>query len=187
MEVFEGMEKKERSSKSPKNIKNTYTCENLRMDKKKTIFEEEVENRALVDSGCPEMVCGRAWMKTFEHSTDRVYEITDMEDHFKFGDEVFKTIAYKRVPLKIGSMEETVDVGVVEAKIPLLISKRKLKEWGAKIDFEKNEMYIRKTNETIKLNETKSGHLTINLAKTIADNADDFLKEVLLIKKKKKV
>ena len=36
------------------------------------------------------------------------------------------------------------------------------------------------------MNETKSGHLTINLAKTIADNADVFLKEVLLIKKEKK-
>ena len=182
----DGKEREDRGSKSPRNVKNTYTCENLRMDKQKSIFEQEVENKALVDSGCPEMVCGKAWMKTFEHSTDQVYEVTDLEDHFKFGDEVFKTITYKRIPLKIGSMEEMVDVGVVEAKIPLLISKRKLKEWGAKIDFEKNEMYIRKTDETIKLNETKSGHLTLNLAKTIADNAEDFIKEILLVKKEKK-
>ena len=173
-------------SQSPKYVKKTYTCENLKLNKAKSIFEAEVENRALVDSGCPEMVCGIDWMKTFEHSTERKYEDLDIEDHFKFGNEVFKTSTYKKIPLQIGSLTEMVDVGVVPANIPLLISKRKLKDWGAKIDFEKNELFIRKTNETIQLNETASGHLTINVAKTLPENSEEFVQEIFLIKKAKK-
>ena len=72
------------------------------------------------------------------------------------------------------------------ANILLLISKRKLKDWGAKIDFEKNELFIRKTNETIQLNETASGHLTINVAKTLPENSEEFVQEIFLIKKAKK-
>ena len=174
-----------RNSRSPKNVKKTYTCEKFQVNKAKSIFEEEVENRALVDSGCPEMVCGEEWMKTFEHSTDMKYEEIDLEDHFKFGNEVFKTTTYKKIPLTIGSLEEMVDVGVVTANIPLLISKKKLKDWGARIDFEKNELFIKKTNETVKLNETKSGHLTLNMARTLPENSEEFLKEIFLIKKKK--
>ena len=174
-----------RNSRSPNNVKRTYTCENFRVNKNKSIFEEEVENRALVDSGCPEMVCGEEWMKTFEHSTDMIYEKVDMEDNFKFGNEVFKTTSYKKIPLNIGSLEEMVDVGVVPANIPLLISKRKLKDWGARIDFEKNELFLRKTNETVKLSETKSGHLTLKMAKTLPEDSAEFLNEVFLIQKKK--
>ena len=125
-------------------------------------------------------------MKTFEHSTERKYEELDIEDHFKFGNEVFKTSTYKNIPLHIGKLTEMVKVGVVAANIPLLISKKKLKDWGAKIDFERNELFIRKTNETIKLNETASGHLTINVAKTLPENKEEFLREIFLIKKKKK-
>ena len=80
---------KEKPDQSPKYVKRTYTCENLKLNKTKSIFEAEVENKALVDSGCPEMVCGIDWMKTFEHSTERKYEELDIEDHFKFGNEVF--------------------------------------------------------------------------------------------------
>ena len=139
----------------------------------------------MVDSGCPEMVCGEEWMKTFEHSTDMIYEKVDIEDNFKFGNEVFKTTYYKKIPLNIGSLEEMVNVGVVPANIPLLISKRKLKDWGARIDFEKNELFLRKTNETVKLSETKSGHLTLKMAKTLPEDSAEFLHEVFLIQKKK--
>ena len=44
-------------------------------------------------------------------------------------------VAYKLITLKIRSIEDEVEVGVVNANIPLLISNRKLKEWGAIIDF----------------------------------------------------
>ena len=40
----------------------------MNIDQNKTIFENEVENLAIVDSGCPEAVAGKAWMRTFETS-----------------------------------------------------------------------------------------------------------------------
>ena len=72
---------------------------------------------------------------------------------------------YKKIPLKIGSHEEEVEVGIVDANIPLLISKKKLKEWGGIIDFKKNTLFMRNTRETIKLTESPSGHLTISVGK----------------------
>ena len=53
------------------------------------------------------------------------------EEYFKFGDEVFKTERYKRIPIKIGSMEEMLEIGILDTDIPLLLSGNKLEEWGA--------------------------------------------------------
>ena len=38
----------------------------LKIYNEKSIFENEVANKALVDSGCPEMVAGLSWMKTYQ-------------------------------------------------------------------------------------------------------------------------
>ena len=155
----------------------------MKIDRNRTIFENEVENKALIDSGCPEMVTGKGWIKTFESSEGRVFDTVDREDSFKFGNDVFPTIEYKLVPLRIGQLEEMVEVGVIDAAIPLLISKTKLKEWGAELNFKENTLYLDKTKEKVDLKETKTGHLVVNLGKSIDEDADEALKEVLLMKK----
>ena len=150
------------------------------------MFENEIENRMLIDSGCPEMVCGSAWLKAYESSCGRTFQEAGKEDYFRLGNETFKTTKTIKVPFKIGKLEETIDVGVVEANIPMLLSKSKLKEWGARIDFQDNTMYIRKTSETIKLKETEQGHLTFPMAKNIKDNVDEFVKHIHIVRMKKK-
>ena len=87
------------------------------MDRSKSIFENEVENRALIDSACPELVAGLPWIKTNENSNNTVYEIVNKHELFKFGEDVLKTIYYKRVPLHIGRLNEVVEVAVVNANI----------------------------------------------------------------------
>ena len=109
-----------------------------------------MENKALLDSGCPELVAGLAWVKTLENSHEKVFEEVEREERFKFGDKVFDTITFKKIPLKLGKLSEEVEVGVVAADVPLLISKRKLTEWGGILDFQ-STIHIRKTAETIKL------------------------------------
>ena len=143
----------QKDGKSPENrIKRTYKVEKLNLDIDKSVFENEIENRMLIDSGCPEMVCGDAWLKTYESSCGKVFQKVGKEDLFRLGNETFKTKKTVKIPFKLGKLEELIDVGVVEANIPMLLSKNKLKEWGARIDFQENTMFIRKTSETIKLN-----------------------------------
>ena len=88
--------------------------------------------------------------------------------------------------MQIGKLVEETEVGIVNANIPLLISKKKLKEWGGIIDFKNNTLHICKTDETIQLKETTSGHLIINVAKTVDEYKDEFIKEVFMIQQRKK-
>ena len=140
----------------------------------------------LIDSGCPEMVCGEAWLKTYESSCGKKFQMVGKVDHFKLGNETFKTIKTVKIPFKIGKLNEELDVGVVEANIPMLLSKSKLKEWGVTIDFLENTMFIRKTSELIKLKETKQGHLTYPMGKNVLDNEEELVKSIHLVRMKKK-
>ena len=91
------------------------------MDKNKSIFQNEVVNRALIDSGCPELVAGEGWIKTYQSFVGREFKDVDRKENYKFGNEIFPTIAFKEIPIKIGSMEETVEVGVIDSNLPLQI------------------------------------------------------------------
>ena len=169
--------------KDGKSPKLTYQCVTLKMDRNRSIFENEVENKALIDSGCPEMVAGKGWIRTFESSEGTTFQTIDKENSFKFGNEVFPTIEYKLVPIRIGNLEEIVEVGIIDSAVPLLISKTKLTEWGAKLDFKDNTLYLEKTDQKVELQETKSGHLVVKLGKNIKEDTEEAVKEVLLLKK----
>ena len=138
-----------------------------------------------MDSGCPELVAGLSWLETHEQRKGNELPRVNKHDYFKFGDTVYRTEMFVRMDLEIGSIIETVEIGIVKANIPLLISKRKLKEWGGVIDFDQNTLYLKKTKETVKLNETESGHLVLNVGKTIFHNKEELVNEILFIKKKK--
>ena len=155
----------------------------LKIDNRRSIFENEVENKALVDSGCPEMVAGLSWLKTFESSQGAEFPTVKRADTFKMGNDNFKTLMYKRIPVRIGELEEELEVGIIDTEIPLLISKKKLKEWGGRIDFQENTLYLRKSGETIHMEETSTGHLVINLSKDLKKDKDEAVKELFLMKK----
>ena len=84
--------------------------------------------------------------------------------------ENFKTRMYKRFPVRIGESEEELEVGIIDTKILLLISKKKLNEWGGKIDFKENTSYLRRTDETIQLAETSAGHLVMSVSKDLKND-----------------
>ena len=165
--------------------KRTYKCDKFQINVERSIFENKVENQAVLDSGCPEMVGGMAWLRTYEHSLGQELERVDKVNYFKFGDTVFKTEMYVKMPLQLGSLKDSVEVGIVKANVPLLISKMKLKEWGGVVDFSENTLFLKATNETIKLQESESGHLTVNVGKTVENNREEIIQEIFMIKKKK--
>ena len=168
--------------------KRTYKVEKMNLDTvNKTIFDNEVENQMLIDSGCPEMVCGAGWMKTYESACGKQLEKVEKFDNFKFGNSVFKSSYAKIVPFKIGKLEEKIEVSIVDANIPMLLSKKKLREWGAQIDFSENKMYLKKTRETIQLNEVTQGHLTYPMAKNVKNDCEELIHSILLVKKDGKI
>ena len=63
--------------------KRTYNCDKFQINIERSIFENSVENQAVLDSGCPEMVGGIAWLKTYEHSLGkeqkRVNKVSSLE------------------------------------------------------------------------------------------------------------
>ena len=88
------------------------------------------------------MCVGRSWLKTHEHESNEELERVDKESLFKFGDNMYKTEEYVKMPLKIGnSLRDEVEVAVVLANVPLLLSRDKLKEWGAILDFNKSALF----------------------------------------------
>ena len=157
----------------------------LKMDSKRSIFENEVENKALVDSGCPELVAGLSWLKTYESSRGYEFKKVNRKDTFKMGNNVFNTVMFKKIPIRIGKHEEEIEVGIINTEIPLLISKKKLKEWGGKIDFQENTLFLRNSGETVQMEETSSGHLVINLAKDLDSNKEEAIQELFLMKQTK--
>ena len=157
----------------------------LKIDNKRSIFENEVENKALVDSGCPELVAGLSWLKTYESSKGEEFKTIQRSDTFKMGNDNFKTLMYKRIPVRIGEQDEELEVGIINTEIPLLISKKKLKEWGGRIDFQENTLYLRKSGETIQMEETSTGHLVINLSKDLKKDKDEAIQELFLMKQNK--
>ena len=78
--------------------KRTYKVEKINFDIDKSVFENEIENKMLIDSGCPEMVCGEAWLKTYESSCGRKFQMVGKIDNFKLGNETFKTIKTVKIP-----------------------------------------------------------------------------------------
>ena len=94
----------------------------LKIDNEKCIFEYEVFNKALVDSGCSESLGGESFIKTCGTAMGRKFFRIDIRDIFQMGEQNFKTAMNKRVPVKIGSHQEDLEVGVIEVEIPLVVS-----------------------------------------------------------------
>ena len=123
----------------------------MNIDKNKTIFENDVENLAVVDSGCPEPVAGKAWLRTFENSTGKTYPVIEKKETFQFGDEIIEAEYYKEIPIELGKMKKLMKVAIVETNIPLLLSLDNLITWGSVVDFSKQTLKLKSTGQTFNL------------------------------------
>ena len=159
----------------------TYHIEVFKIDESKTIFQNEVENRALIDCGCPELWAGLSWIETHQSSKGEVFKSFQDNQTFKLGETLYNTVDHKLVPIEIGGITETVKVGIIEADIPLLISRRQLEKWETVLNFKDKTLFFKGTGKTVKLEMTSSGHLTIDLMESAADNRTSLVNEVFLM------
>ena len=101
--------------------------------------------QAIVDSGCPKSVAGKKWMDSFAESMDENIKFKRRKENqrFKFGpSEVYKSEMSYEIPVKIGHLEESMEISVVDADIPLLLGLDYQRKWGIVIDISNNEMWF---------------------------------------------
>ena len=87
---------------------------------------------------------------------------TKVDCSFRFGDgEVFVSNTLYNIPIKIGSVQATLETHVVSCDIPLLLSRESLKRAGTEIDFSRDE--VRMLGQNVPITVSKSGHLLLPL------------------------
>ena len=134
---------------------------------------------AILDSACASTVAGEAWMDDFIANRIPESEKGNLkkrkgEKLFRFGDgPVMKSSYQVDLPVTIAEMNVILTVDVVEAHIPLLLSKSQMKKFGMTIDLANDRAIF--MGKKIWLNEAESGHYTIPLTNS------DIVKEILLV------
>ena len=140
---------------------------------KETGCEAEMEtnenlDKMIIDSGTTKTVAGKEWIENYLESIspkDRELVKNQSEERFfRFGNSVrYPSTQEIAIPIKLGKLESTLYVSVVNACIPLLLGKPDLKRFGFVIDFEKETVFLTRTHEVFPLETTVKGHLALPL------------------------
>ena len=130
----------------------------------------ETIGMAILDSGCTRTVCGNMWLNSYLDTLSSgerksVYS-TDSDIRFRFGDgKVFSSSRAVHIPVHVGSTSATLTTQVIDANIPLLLSRDSMKKAGAHLDFTSDN--IRLFDQDIPLIISQSGHYCVNLSRSL--------------------
>ena len=143
---------------------------------------KETVGKALIDSGCVFTVAGKLWMDLYIESLScndkRDIECLESSKSYKFGSgETFDALERLAVPIYIGDVRVKLITDVVDANIPLLLSKSSLQKTDARVDFETNQIII--FNQTLNLTETSGGHYLLSLTRDM-DPQSSHVQRILL-------
>ena len=132
----------------------------------KTDLLGETLGHAVIDSGCPKTVCGKAWlnlyMDTLCRSDQLLIEKYADDTSFRFGDkQVYISKEMMVIPIQLGPHKLRLMTSVVETDVPLLISRESLKRASAEIDFKQDQ--IRILGDVVDVVISKTGHLCVPL------------------------
>ena len=124
----------------------------------------ETLDMAVIDSGCPKSVCGDKWCTSYieSMSEDQKANLKSVDSTavFRFGNSPPMTSMKKIfLPVTIMDKEMYLPTEVVEADIPLLLSKETLKKGKAITNFEKETIHIYGSEQPMVC--TTSGHYAI--------------------------
>ena len=122
-------------------------------------------NCALVDTGCTSNVCGINWLNCFMDTLpeDVIVEESHSNKSFAFGPgPEYSSLKQINLPVNIGNANGFIRTDVVEADIPMLLSKSSLKEAQAQLDFVNDTLTL--NGRAVQLCHTSSGHYGIPLS-----------------------
>ena len=126
----------------------------------------ETIGMAVIDSGCSKTVTGKEWLDLFKEtlSENEVNNLAVQPSHqlFKFGEgNSIQSEGKVKLPAIIGSRNVTIETEIIQANIPMLLSKEAMKKAETIINFNTDE--IEMMGESHQLVSTKSGHYAIPL------------------------
>lgn len=129
-----------------------------------SVFAVESKNAAVIDTACTRTVCGEKWLDNYLESikdTSTVQSVYSKKP-FRFGDgNIVYSFRKVSLPANIGDTNCNIDVEVVKADIPLLLSKTSLKKAGTVLDLQNDQATM--FNKPVVLQFTSSGHYCIDL------------------------
>lgn len=151
-------------------------------DKSLQWFLGETLGCAVVDSGCSKTVAGSKWLNCFLEMLDEkeLEQISRKESNqtFKFGKgDSIKSCEKIVIPVTLGQRKITIESDIVDADIPLLLSKDALKKAETILDFNNDIAIMFGQKQT--LIPTESGHYAIPLSITTDERLVD--KQIVLI------
>ena len=131
------------------------------------LFVGETFSCAVLDSGCTQTVCGRKWLDCYceSLSSEGIVEQKPSTAAFKFGNG--KPVISDRkvvIPALIGSQKVNMETDVIDADIPLLMSKAAMKKAETVLNF--NDDSVTMFGEHQQLLKTSSGHYAIPISRS---------------------
>ena len=104
-------------------------------------------NCGVLDCGASETVCGNVWFNCYLDSLDKVdrdkVEYRKSKNVFKFGDgKRVESTKQASIPATIGSSKVTISTDIVDSDIPLLLSKRAMKNADTELNFKDDTAMI---------------------------------------------
>ena len=123
---------------------------------------------AVLDSGATNTVCGRTWFDEFASSLkqDDAASITFTESSkpFRFGDgKVVTSTKMATIPAFIGNTKVSINTDIVDADIPLLLSKTAMKNAKMQLNFDNDSLSAFNQNLSLKI--TTNGLYTLPITK----------------------
>ena len=192
--------KHEHDSKNENSSTNTNilgVCENFEKEKEINLYNVlqnsvdelngligETIGMAVVDSGCSKTVAGRQWFDlykdTMESDIAESLVLQPSQQMFKFGEgKSIKSEGKVKLPAVIGSKCVTIETEVINANVPMLLSKESMKSACTVINF--NTDQIEMLGETHSLVSTSSGHYAIPLTQLSNSNLQSKQNHISLI------
>ena len=123
---------------------------------------------AILDTGCSKSVCSRCWLNEFietlsEKEKEKVL-YSPSKTFFRFGDSrLYESKEKVKIPVKVAGVHFMINCDIIDAEIPLLLSKEAMKKANVIINLGKDE--VRMFNRKVKVFLTKRGHYCIPLNK----------------------
>ena len=75
---------------------------------------------------------------------------------------MYESLYAKLIPIKIGKLQKTLKVSIVEENVPFLLAREQLENWGAIIDFGEKTIAFNETKEKFRMLDNGQ-HLGIKL------------------------
>lgn len=127
------------------------------------IFLVESLNMAVIDTACTRTVCGQRWLDEYKKNINQEDIIIKRSNRpFRFGDgKIINSSTQVTLPAIIGSTRCNISAEVIQADIPLLLSKASLKRAGAVLDLNSDKAVM--FGKPVDLQFTSSGHYCVDI------------------------